>query len=90
MRSWPRSDAAITAGSNGATALQITAVAHEREEKLRQALETTGMLRSAYWASWMTFETVMGLETTLLLCALGAAWQVRSFPVTGRAVQLRC
>ena len=51
-------------------------MAYEREAKLRQALETTGMLRSAYWASWMTFEIIMDLESTLLLCALGAAWQV--------------
>ena len=56
--------------------LQITVVAYEREAKLRQALDTAGMLRSAHWASWMTFEIVMGLESALLLCALGAAWQV--------------
>jgi len=52
-------------------------VASEREIKLRQALDTAGMLRSAHWASWATFEVVMGLESALLLCALGAAWQVR-------------
>ncbi len=48
--------------------------------KLRQALDTAGMLRSAHWASWATFEVVMGLESALLLCALGAAWQVRDRP----------
>ena len=48
----------------------------ERELKLRQALKTMGMMDSTFWASWTTYEFVMGLITALLLAGFGAMWQV--------------
>ena len=57
--------------------LQITAVVQERELKLRQAMRTMGMLDSAFWLTWATYEIGMGFVTAMLLAGFGAMWQVR-------------
>ena len=57
---------------------QLTAVVQEREAKLRQAMRTMGMMDSAFWLSWATYEAVCDFVTAMLLCAFGAIWQVRS------------
>ena len=66
------------------SSLQITAVIQEREMKLRQAMRTMGMLDSAFWLTWATYEVVFGFVTAMLLTAFGAMWQVR--PRGGRVI----
>ena len=46
--------------------LQVAAVVVEREQRLRQAMRTMGMLDSAYWASWAAYE-VRGLPVMPML-----------------------
>lgn len=58
--------------------LAISAVVQERETKLRQAMRTMGMLDSAFWLTWATYELVMGFVTAMLLAGFGAMWQVRA------------
>jgi hypothetical protein len=36
--------------------VQISAVVGERELRLRQAMRTMGLLDSAYWLSWASYE----------------------------------
>lgn len=60
--------------------MQISAVVQERELKLRQAMRTMGMLDSAFWLTWATYEIVMGFVTAMLLAGFGAMWQVRAWP----------
>lgn len=59
--------------------LAITAIVQERELKLRQAMRTMGMLDSAFWLSWASYEIVMGTVTALLLAGFGAMWQFDLF-----------
>lgn len=61
-----------------AGSLQISAVVQERETKLRQAMRTMGMLDSAFWLTWATYEIFMGFITAMLLAGFGAMWQVRA------------
>ena len=46
--------------------LVIAAVVAEREQRLRQALRTMGMLDSAFWLSWAAWELALvgGLTAT--------------------------
>ena len=55
---------------------QLTAVVQEREAKLRSAMRTMGMMDSAFWLSWATYEAACDFVTSMLLCAFGAIWQV--------------
>lgn len=39
--------------------LQMGSIVAERELRLRQAMRTMGMLDSAFWLSWASFEVVL-------------------------------
>jgi uncharacterized membrane protein YhaH (DUF805 family) len=57
----------------------MTAILSERETKVTQALYTMGMMRSAYWWSWITWEAVMALVLSLIAIAFGSAIQIDFF-----------
>ena len=59
--------------------LQMTGILMEREAKITQSLFTMGMLRSAYWLSWIAWETIMSLVVTLITIAFGAIVQLDFF-----------
>jgi len=59
--------------------LVIAAVVAEREQRLRQALRTMGMLDSAFWLSWAAWELILSALTAVLLAAFGAMWQFRLY-----------
>lgn len=51
----------------------------ERETKIAQSLFTMGMLRSAYWLSWIAWEVIMSLIVTWVAIAFGAIVQLDFF-----------
>ena len=57
----------------------MTGILMEREAKITQSLFTMGMLRSAYWLSWIAWETTMSLIVTLITIAFGAIVQLDFF-----------
>jgi hypothetical protein len=57
----------------------MLSIISEREAKITQALYTMGMMRSAYWLSWITWEAIQGLVVTLCTIAFGAAIQLDFF-----------
>ena len=59
--------------------VQMTSVIGERETKVTQALQTMGMMRSAYWLSWITWETLLSFVITMITIAFGAACQINFF-----------
>lgn len=61
--------------------MMLAAVVTEKEGGLRRALRTTGMLDSAFWASWFAVELCIALIFTLLLIAFGAMFQFNFFLV---------
>lgn len=42
--------------------LQLAAVVTEKEQGLRQALRTMGMMDSAFWLSWMAVEVIAAVS----------------------------
>ncbi|KAK9669274.1 hypothetical protein RND81_13G120800 [Saponaria officinalis] len=44
---------------------QISAIALEKEQKLRQAMNIMGLYDSAYWLSWLTWESLVILVSSL-------------------------
>jgi len=61
--------------------MMLAAVVTEKEGGLRRALRTTGMLDSAFWASWFAVELCIALLFTLMLIAFGAMFQFNFFLV---------
>lgn len=59
--------------------LQMTGLIGERETKVTQSLVTVGMMRSAYWLSWMVWEIMLAFVVTLLSIAFGAICQIDFF-----------
>ena len=59
--------------------LQMTGIIGERENKITQSLSTMGMLRSAYWLSWITWESCFAFIITWVTIAFGAAVQLDFF-----------
>lgn len=59
--------------------VQLSGVVGERETKIVQSLHTMGMYRSAYWLSWIIWESIFALLVTLLTIAFGAAVQIDFF-----------
>lgn len=58
---------------------QISIMVIEKQTGLRQALRTMGMLDSAYWLSWATWEAAIIFVVSLLNIAFGAIFQFRFF-----------
>lgn len=54
--------------------MQLASVVSEREQGLRQALTTSGMLDSAFWVSWLVVEASISVLFSLLIIAFGAAF----------------
>lgn len=59
--------------------MQMTSVIGERETKVTQALQTMGMMRSAYWLSWITWEILLSFVIVLIAMAFGATCQINFF-----------
>ncbi|CAH9126173.1 unnamed protein product [Cuscuta epithymum] len=65
---------------------QISALVTEKELKLRQAMAMMGLYDTSYWLSWLTWEGIMTLLSTLLTLLFGMMFQFdfflnNSFPV---------
>jgi hypothetical protein len=58
---------------------QMSEVVQEREKKLRQSMETMGMLDCAYWTSWHLFHMLIGFVGAMVLCICGHIFQFRTF-----------
>lgn len=59
--------------------LQLSSIIAERERGLRQALTTSGMLDSAFWASWILIEVIIAVIFSLLLIGFGAMFSFEFF-----------
>jgi ABC-type multidrug transport system ATPase subunit len=58
---------------------QMGNLAGEKELGLRQALRTMGMRDSAYWLSWLVFDSAFALVTSLLIVAFGLVLRFEFF-----------
>jgi hypothetical protein len=67
------------ANSSFLSAVQMTGIVTERENKLTQAMTGMGLLQSAYWLSWVTWEVTMAFIISLLHRIAGAAFQIDFF-----------
>ncbi|KAJ1401643.1 P-loop containing nucleoside triphosphate hydrolase [Sesbania bispinosa] len=59
--------------------LQMSSLVTEKELKLRQAMNVMGLYDSAYWLSWLTWEAVVTLLSSLLIVLFGMMFQFRFF-----------
>lgn len=62
-----------------AARMQMTGIISEREGKITRSLYTMGMMRSAYWASWIAWEATFSFFITWVTIAFGAAIQLDFF-----------
>jgi hypothetical protein len=69
----------ITSKHSEGGGVQMTSVIGERESKVTQALQTMGMMRSAYWLSWISWEVMLSFLVVLIAIAFGAACQINFF-----------
>ncbi|KAF2315981.1 hypothetical protein GH714_040776 [Hevea brasiliensis] len=66
--------------------MQIGSLVVEKELKLRQAMSMTGLYESAYWFSWITWEGILSLVSSLLLVLFGMMFQFDMFKKNNFAV----
>ncbi|KAK7317242.1 hypothetical protein RJT34_01301 [Clitoria ternatea] len=59
--------------------LQMSSLVTEKELKLRQAMNMMGLYDSAYWLSWLTWEAVVTILSSLLIILFGMMFQFRFF-----------
>ncbi|KAK4264229.1 hypothetical protein QN277_025437 [Acacia crassicarpa] len=59
--------------------LQMDSLVAEKENKLRQAMKMMGLYDSAYWLSWLTWEAVITLISSLLIVLSGMMFQFHFF-----------
>uniref|UniRef100_A0A6M2F1H9 ABC transporter domain-containing protein n=1 Tax=Populus davidiana TaxID=266767 RepID=A0A6M2F1H9_9ROSI len=59
--------------------LQISNLVAEKELKLRQAMNMTGLYESAYWASWISWEGIITFISSLFLVLFGLMFQFDFF-----------
>lgn len=59
--------------------MQMSGLVWERETRLRQSMATMGMLDSAYWCSWISWELVLMTISSLLICCFGLLFQFDLF-----------
>ncbi|KAI9086495.1 hypothetical protein K1719_031579 [Acacia pycnantha] len=59
--------------------LQMGSLVTEKENKLRQAMKMMGLYDSAYWLSWLTWEAVITLISSLLIVLFGMMFQFDVF-----------
>ncbi|KAK9040034.1 hypothetical protein V6N11_015214 [Hibiscus sabdariffa] len=58
---------------------EIGSLVSEKELKLRQAMTMMGLLDSAYWLSWLTWEAFMTLLSSLFIVLFGMMFQFDFF-----------
>ncbi|XVF51954.1 hypothetical protein PTKIN_Ptkin04bG0225500 [Pterospermum kingtungense] len=58
---------------------QIGSLVTEKELKLRQAMTMMGLLDSAYWLSWLSWEATMTLVSSLFIVLFGMMFQFDFF-----------
>ncbi|KAK6920841.1 hypothetical protein RJ641_014519 [Dillenia turbinata] len=58
---------------------QMSALTREKELKLRQAMTIMGLYDSAYWLSWLTWEAIIALLSSLFLVLFGMIFQLPFF-----------
>ncbi|OMO95372.1 ABC transporter-like protein [Corchorus capsularis] len=58
---------------------QIGSLVSEKELKLRQAMTMMGLLDSAYWLSWLTWEGAMTLLSSIFIVLFGMMFQFDFF-----------
>ncbi|XP_050225584.1 ABC transporter A family member 2 [Mercurialis annua] len=66
--------------------MQIGSLVAEKELKLRQAMSLTGLYDSMYWFSWITWEGILTLISSLLLILFGMMFQFDFFKKNSFAV----
>eukprot|EP00246_Nothoceros_aenigmaticus_P013513 TRINITY_DN4700_c0_g1_i2.p1 TRINITY_DN4700_c0_g1~~TRINITY_DN4700_c0_g1_i2.p1 ORF type:complete len:623 (-),score=94.49 TRINITY_DN4700_c0_g1_i2:787-2430(-) len=59
--------------------IQISNLVTERELKLRQAMNTMGLIDSAYWLTWLLWEASLGFISSMLLVIFGLIFQFDFF-----------
>ncbi|KAL2340805.1 hypothetical protein Fmac_008745 [Flemingia macrophylla] len=59
--------------------LQMSSLVTEKELKLRQAMNMMGLYDFAYWLSWLIWETVVTILSSLLIVLFGMMFQFRFF-----------
>ncbi|XP_022843392.1 ABC transporter A family member 2-like [Olea europaea var. sylvestris] len=59
--------------------LQISALTTEKELKLRQAMTMMGLYDTAYWLSWLTWEGILTLLSSLFTVLFGMMFQFDFF-----------
>ncbi|XP_012080230.1 ABC transporter A family member 2 isoform X2 [Jatropha curcas] len=67
-------------------AMQIGSLVVEKELKLRQAMSMTGLYESTYWFSWIIWEGILTLVSSILLILFGKAFQFDFFNKNNFAV----
>ncbi|KAJ4974684.1 hypothetical protein NE237_007858 [Protea cynaroides] len=58
---------------------QISSLVTEKELKLRQAMSIMGLYESAYWLSWLTWESLITLLSALFTVLFGLVFQLNFF-----------
>uniref|UniRef100_A0A2P2KTL6 ABC transporter family protein n=1 Tax=Rhizophora mucronata TaxID=61149 RepID=A0A2P2KTL6_RHIMU len=66
--------------------LQISSLVAEKELRLRQSMSMMGLYESAYWLSWITWEGILSLVSSLLLILFGMMFQFDFFKKNNFAV----
>ncbi|KAL5816488.1 hypothetical protein ACOSQ3_024866 [Xanthoceras sorbifolium] len=67
---------------------QISSLLTEKELKLRQAMTMMGLYDSAYWLSWLTWEGIMTLLSSIFIVLFGMMFQFDFFLNNSFAVLL--
>ncbi|KAK2663999.1 hypothetical protein Ddye_002573 [Dipteronia dyeriana] len=67
---------------------QISSLVTEKELKLRQAMNMMGLYDSAYWLSWLTWEGIMTLISSIFIVLFGMMFQFDFFLNNSFAVLL--
>ncbi|TXG50443.1 hypothetical protein EZV62_022967 [Acer yangbiense] len=67
---------------------QISSLVTEKELKLRQAMTMMGLYDSAYWFSWLTWEGIMTLISSIFIVLFGMMFQFDFFLNNSFAVLL--
>ncbi|KAK3226518.1 hypothetical protein Dsin_006380 [Dipteronia sinensis] len=67
---------------------QISSLVTEKELKLRQAMTMMGLYDSAYWLSWLTWEAIMTLISSIFIVLFGMMFQLDFFLNNSFAVLL--
>ncbi|KAL2613565.1 hypothetical protein R1flu_025257 [Riccia fluitans] len=59
--------------------IQMSNLVGEKENKLRQAMNTMGLMDSAYWLTWLIWELLLSIVSSVLLVLFGMMFQFDFF-----------